>query len=623
MADALDHDYARSSAVLIGAWDYVRLKPVPAARRSLDRMRETLTGPLCNWPEERVLSLPNPARLGELPHLLVKEFLSATDVALFYFVGHGQYDEEERLCMALGETDEEEPLRATSSLTFDAVRHAFNKSPASTKIAILDCCFAGLAAKEGRLGAVSPHIPAAPGSYLMMASGPYSQAWFQDDPELEHPQTYFTKYFLDVVEGGLPGQPEGVQLRTVFDEAAARLVRDEKPAPGVWASDHSGRFVFARNAAPPGLWSKHTEPGPRGRDLEAEATISFHDSIRGTVAAVRLPAVCGSCRGEGELGGEPCATCGGSGEAAVPGTARLPLRPGVADGERVRFPGRGWASPVGGTSGDLTVTVHVEPDPVFSRSEDDLLARLPVAYSELTRGATVSLLTPKGWTAVRVPIGSAYGDLLRVAGRGVPREDGAAGDLLVTLDRADPSDEAADARLLPVRPRVRALPPKSSGKATVFKWSFLKLCGFTAGLIGMIVLGFTVIIGGMMLLDGLHEFLARLWGTTAMIGMLGAVLALSPRLFAWRRPPLVITDKGVTARPFGFLSWKDIAGVRPSAPGHPWVTVVPRRTRLLSTGQRNPLAVPPIMVTELRGRPEDIAERMQEHCPSLVVDPRA
>ncbi|MGE7386591.1 caspase, EACC1-associated type [Streptomyces sp. NPDC004126] len=252
MPDALDRDFSRSRAVLIGTWDYRHLRPVPAAEHSLRRMRDLLTGPLCgSWPEDRVTVVGNRARLGELPHELTLDLRDVVDVALFYYVGHGQYDNDDRLCLALGESSSDPVLRTTSSLTFDAVRLAFRASRAATKIAILDCCFAGLAAgRDDRLSGADD-LPRSPGFCLLMASGEFSTAWFESAADGPRPQTYFTKYLVDLVEHGVPGGPPGLALGPVFQDLAHALVRDGKPPPRSRFGDHAAEFVFARNSAHP------------------------------------------------------------------------------------------------------------------------------------------------------------------------------------------------------------------------------------------------------------------------------------------------------------------------------------------------------------------------------------
>lgn len=244
-------DYSRSRAVLIGAWDYAALPPVPAARNSLARMRGLLTGPLCGWPGKRVDVVRDPNRRGSLPDRLMESFSGATDVALFYFVGHGQLHDDE-LCLALCDSPVEGPRRTTVGLPFSDVRRALRECDARTKIVILDCCFAGQAARaehsltEGSASLIDRTLGT--GAFTMAASGAYRTAWYEQAAESAAPQTYFTKYLVDAVEAGLPGHPQGLPLGAVFTAAAEALSRDRLPAPTRSVRHDADRFVLARNA---------------------------------------------------------------------------------------------------------------------------------------------------------------------------------------------------------------------------------------------------------------------------------------------------------------------------------------------------------------------------------------
>ncbi|WP_330305887.1 MULTISPECIES: caspase, EACC1-associated type [unclassified Streptomyces] len=617
MADALDGDFSRSRAVLIGTWDYTDLAAVPAAEHSLDRLQGLLTGPLCGWPEERLLPVRNERSVGDLPHTLVENFADVADVALFYYVGHGQYDLDDKLCLALGESSQKAAFRTTTSLTFDHVRHAFRVSRAATKIAILDCCFAGLAGQREGVLSGTGSLPPKPGSFLMMASGEFSTAWFQSAEEFEKPETYFTKYLVDVVERGIPGQGEGLRLGAIFDTVAGDLVRDRKPEPGCRTSDQASSFYFARNLA----------AGERGRDIRAEAVVALRDALVGAVVSLRLPVRCDACEGVGKIDDEECTTCHGTGEAQGHRSVSTRLHPGVLDGEIVRVPEEGWAGAGGGPPGDLLVTVHVNTDPDLARSGDDLLTTLAISHPERASGNTISLRLLDDWVGVRVPIGSEYGTVLRIPRRGAPTPEGSRGDLVVTFEATAPVTPAEDAGLMPPSPRPAPLlsPPTGNGSVTNYRWPASRVLWQWLGLLLVLALvlapAFVVV-----LVRETVPGMGWLPGSAASGLILGIFAGLFPvvrRLLAWRRPPLVLSDEGVTYTRFGFISWADVAGVRPSAPGHPWVTVVPRRTTHLTTGQPNPLVLPTIMLSDLRGRPENVTESMRAHCPSLVVAPRA
>src|ERR1700689_698565 len=254
-----------------------------------------------------------------------------------------------------------------------------------------------------------------------------------------------------------------------------------------------------------GLFGRGAAPRPsrprRGNDLETEAELSFLEATKGVAMPLRLtsPAPCTNCHGSGARPGtspkvcptcngsgvinrnqgafgfsEPCTDCRGSGsiiehpcdEGKGTGvttrtrTINVRIPPGGEDGQRIRLPGQGEAGLRGAPSGDLYVTVHVRPDKVFARDGDDLTVTVPVSFSELALGTTLSVPTLDGKVGVRVPKGTTDGRILRVRGRGVPKRSGGQGDLLVTVKVAvPPSLEGAAQEAL----EAYAIAERSSG----------------------------------------------------------------------------------------------------------------------------------------------------------------
>jgi molecular chaperone DnaJ len=232
-----------------------------------------------------------------------------------------------------------------------------------------------------------------------------------------------------------------------------------------------------------GLFGRGASPRPsrprRGNDLETETELNFVEAAKGVAMPLRLtsPAPCTNCHGSGARPGtspkvcptcngsgvinrnqgafgfsEPCTDCRGSGsiiehpcdECQGTGvttrtrTINVRIPPGVEDGQRIRLAGQGEAGLRGAPSGDLYVTVHVRADKVFGRDGDDLTVTVPVSFTELALGSTLSVPTLDGSVGVRVPKGTADGRILRVRGRGVPKRSGGNGDLLVTVKVAVP-----------------------------------------------------------------------------------------------------------------------------------------------------------------------------------------
>ena len=113
-------------------------------------------------------------------------------------------------------------------------------------------------------------------------------------------------------------------------------------------------------------------------------------------------------------------------------TVEVRVPAGVADGDRVRVQGKGNAGPRGGPPGDLYITVHVAPHPVFHREGDDLHMVVPLALHEAALGARIDIPTLHGTAKLRVPPGTQSGQRFRLRERGVvsPR-DGRRGDLVI------------------------------------------------------------------------------------------------------------------------------------------------------------------------------------------------
>ena len=146
--------------------------------------------------------------------------------------------------------------------------------------------------------------------------------------------------------------------------------------------------------------------GPRrGADMQAQATISFRESINGTQLTFNSP--------------------------SGPVTTKIPA--GVNDGAKIRVRGKGAPGEAG--PGDLYITISVAPHSVFSRRDENLLITLPVTFPEAALGADVAVPTLSGdEVTLRLPAGTANGKTLRIKGRGITRKDGSAGDLLVTIE---------------------------------------------------------------------------------------------------------------------------------------------------------------------------------------------
>lgn len=220
--------------------------------------------------------------------------------------------------------------------------------------------------------------------------------------------------------------------------------------------------------------ARRTEAPERGADLHHAMNLSFEEALAGgrhsiTVTRQEVCRTCGGagrlqsaetrclhCRGTGTVKSarghmvfsKPCAHCGGSGhhrQSHCPTchgqqvemrteTLTVAVPPGLGDGARIRVPAKGHAGTNGGGTGDLFVTIHVRPHPLFRREGDDLHISVPVAVHEAALGAKVEVPSPDGPARLRIPPGTQSGQRFRLRGRGVPSpRNGERGDLVVEV----------------------------------------------------------------------------------------------------------------------------------------------------------------------------------------------
>ena len=214
----------------------------------------------------------------------------------------------------------------------------------------------------------------------------------------------------------------------------------------------------------------------RGADLQYDLTLTFEEALTGTSTKVDVKRTesCATCSGTGAKPGtsatacptcsgtghvsqgqgvfgfsRPCQRCGGTGriiehpcttckgKGAVirvkPLTVNIP--PGVTDGGKLRFAGKGEPGTGGAPAGDLYVTTHIKEHPYFSRDGADVVLDLPVTITEAALGTEVMVPTPGGGKVkLKVPAGTADGKVFRVPGKGAPKLKGrGSGDLKVRV----------------------------------------------------------------------------------------------------------------------------------------------------------------------------------------------
>ena len=145
---------------------------------------------------------------------------------------------------------------------------------------------------------------------------------------------------------------------------------------------------------------------------------------------------------------DPCPRCGGEGRQTAERKLSVKIPAGVETGMRLKLAGEGEAGERGGPRGDLYVLIEVQPHLFFHREGRDLLCEIPIRMTQAALGCEVKLPALSGESiTLKVPGGTQSGQLLRLAGRGLPGLRGARrGDLMVRVAVEIPSRLTATQR---------------------------------------------------------------------------------------------------------------------------------------------------------------------------------
>jgi DnaJ-class molecular chaperone len=220
---------------------------------------------------------------------------------------------------------------------------------------------------------------------------------FRGDPE---DLAGFSDFFRTFFAGGMPtGGGTGPSGRTTTSwQARTGDLGFEPLFGGIGGDSGAGHAASGFGTGSP-RGTRRGAGRSRAADAQAEASVSLEEVLAGTERVL-------------QVGGRRL-------EVRVPA--------GVADGQRIRLSG----TAEGG--GNVYLTVHVTPHPVFTRDGANLSRELPLTLGEALLGAQVPVATLSGRTLLlTIPPGTQNGRLFRLAGQGLPHvgRDGR-GDLLV------------------------------------------------------------------------------------------------------------------------------------------------------------------------------------------------
>jgi molecular chaperone DnaJ len=204
--------------------------------------------------------------------------------------------------------------------------------------------------------------------------------------------------------------------------------------------DHTVELRVERRETCEACGGSRAEPGT---EPETCATCGGHGMVRQVrdtlLGRMQTTATCPACHGSGYSIKTPCKACRGTGFVEKQRTIEVTIPAGIDDGNIIRISSQGHSGRGGAPAGDLMVSVSVEAHKQFQRNGAALYVELPVHYSDLALGATVTVPTLTGEEQLRIPAGTQSHHVFQLRNHGLPRlQRGGRGDLNVRVVLAVP-----------------------------------------------------------------------------------------------------------------------------------------------------------------------------------------
>ena len=134
----------------------------------------------------------------------------------------------------------------------------------------------------------------------------------------------------------------------------------------------------------------------------------------------QMVSTCPTCQGQGKVITNPCKKCRGKGQVPKKRTVSIKIPAGVHEGQGIRVTGEGEPGKFGGPRGDLYCYVRVQAHPFLMRDGNDLIATVPIGFTQATLGTMIEVPTLSGPKQLKIPAGTQHGNVFRIKSEGLP-----------------------------------------------------------------------------------------------------------------------------------------------------------------------------------------------------------
>ncbi len=139
--------------------------------------------------------------------------------------------------------------------------------------------------------------------------------------------------------------------------------------------------------------TKTTQRVTKGKNFETEVQISLQEAFYGTTRIINTNME----------------------------RMEIKFKPGIADGQVQKIPGKGYPSNNGGKNGDMLITIKIEKNNLYERLNDDLYLKVDIDLFTAILGDKITVKTFYGMFNINVPPGTQNNKTLKLTGQGMPK----------------------------------------------------------------------------------------------------------------------------------------------------------------------------------------------------------
>lgn len=217
---------SNSRAILIGTSSFGTISSqIPQISRNVENIFSLLSN-------EKVLGIPhdNIVTLSDIDRAsILKELINIgkikLDTLIVYYTGHGIRTGVKKLLLTARDTEKE--YEEVTGIPFSTLRDIIERSKASKKILILDCCYSGIAALDIDNASPLTQQEIIKGTYIITSSPFNEKAYFDTDEEL----TYFTGELVKILKLGIENDNPFISLNDLYDKLKDNLIHNNHAEP--------------------------------------------------------------------------------------------------------------------------------------------------------------------------------------------------------------------------------------------------------------------------------------------------------------------------------------------------------------------------------------------------------